>query len=291
MKIKTATLPLPVNPPADAANGEFAALLTEPFIRAWQLPAAHDAAIPAIRNRLLERVTSSRAAAAVLTTARRPRVAREALCEGVVSQTLYRAPTDRPQRPGEPLRARLIELAAGARLPPELLATHEQRTARHCAWLVLSGSIDTGGTTLRQRDYQVIPVGHDLSALTSPDGAVLFLRESEPISAPLEGPFLVLDGDAGWADFAPGIQRRVLWQSAGQAALLYFAQPGAQVPPHTHGHDEECLMLQGDLFLDDVLLRAGDYQLAPAGTGHRVTQTDTGAVIYAHGDLDMQFVG
>ena len=77
----------------------------------------------------------------------------------------------------------------------------------------------------------------------------------------------------------------------GQAALLYLADPGAQVPVHTHGHDEECLMVQGELFLDDLLLQAGDYQLAPAGTGHRITETDTGVVIYAHGDLDLQFVG
>jgi hypothetical protein len=25
----------------------------------------------------------------------------------------------------------------------------------------------------------------------------------------------------------------------GQAALLYLADPGAQVPVHTHGHDED----------------------------------------------------
>jgi hypothetical protein len=39
-----------------------------------------------------------------------------------------------------------------------------------------------------------------------------------------------------------------------------------------------------------VLLQPGDYQLALAGTGHRITATDTGVVIYAHGDLDLQFV-
>ena len=100
----------------------------------------------------------------------------------------------------------------------------------------------------------------------------------------------MLDREAGWPAFVPGIQRRVLWQRKGQAAMLYFAQPGAQVPGHTHGHDEECLMVQGELFLDDVLLVAGDYQLAPAGKGPRITETDTGVVIYAHGDLDLRFV-
>ena len=49
-------------------------------------------------------------------------------------------------------------------------------------------------------------------------------------------------------------------------------------------------MVQGELFLDDLLLQTGDYQLAPAGTRHRVTHTDTGAVLYAHGDLELHFV-
>lgn len=50
-------------------------------------------------------------------------------------------------------------------------------------------------------------------------------------------------------------------------------------------------MVEGDLFLDDVLLQSGDYQLAPAGSAHHVTETDTGAIVYAHGDLDLSFVG
>ncbi len=73
--------------------------------------------------------------------------------------------------------------------------------------------------------------------------------------------------------------------------MLYRTAAGAEVPRHSHGHDEECLMVQGELFLDDVLLQAGDYQLAPAGTAHRTTATDTGVIIYAHGDLDLRFVG
>ena len=106
----------------------------------------------------------------------------------------------------------------------------------------------------------------------------------------MEGPLTVRDAEAGWPDYAPGIRRRVLWQREGQAALLYHARPGAAVPHHTHGHDEECLMVRGELFLDDILLQEGDYQLAPAGTDHRITQTDTGVVIWAHGDCDLRFV-
>lgn len=69
--------------------------------------------------------------------------------------------------------------------------------------------------------------------------------------------------------------------------MLYHALPGAAVPCHGHRHDEECLMLAGDFLLDEVLLRPLDYQIAPAGTGHRVARTDAGVVLYAHGDVDL----
>jgi anti-sigma factor ChrR (cupin superfamily) len=165
-----------------------------------------------------------------------------------------------------------------------------QADSRRCEWLVISGDIEHGDECLSARDYHVTMAALAQPAWFSRTGALLFLRESVQASTAAEIPFTVRDAEAGWPDFAPGIQRRVLWQHDGQAAMLYYAQAGAQVPLHTHGHDEECLMVQGELFLDDLLLQPGDYQLAPAGSGHRITQTDTGAVIYAHGDLDLQLI-
>jgi len=53
---------------------------------------------------------------------------------------------------------------------------------------------------------------------------------------------------------------------------------------------EPALVLGGSVRLGDELLSQRDYHVTPAGTGHRITQTDTGVVIYAHGDLDLKFV-
>jgi quercetin dioxygenase-like cupin family protein len=178
----------------------------------------------------------------------------------------------------------LIELEAGAALPAQ------PADGQHREWLVLAGTLRLDGQALALRDYHVRPAGQPLPALAAGEaGALVFLRESRLPARPGEAPATVRDGDAGWPGFAPGIRRRVLWHRDGQAAMLYHAEPGASVPSHRHGHDEECLMVQGELFLDDLLLQAGDYQLAPVGSGHRVTQTDTGVVIYAHGDLDLRF--
>ena len=64
-------------------------------------------------------------------------------------------------------------------------------------------------------------------------------------------------------------RHRVTRQRDGEAALLCDAQPGTAMLEHTHGHDEECLMVQGERFVDDVSLQPDDYQLAgqAAGTG------------------------
>lgn len=277
--MKTSNQPLAIQPAAEIVDPELAPLLAEPFAAAWQSGAAP----AALRGRLTARLAASRRAEAGMVTVRRRRAVRDLLAPGVSCQTLYRA-DGAPQRPGEPLRALLIELAPGATLPAAA-ADGLQRE-----WLLVAGSARFDGEWLALRDYHWRPAGLPQPVLASEQGALVFLRESPLAARPGDAPLTVRDADAGWPDYAPGIRRRVLWQRDGQAALLYHAEPGASVPNHVHGHDEECLMVQGELFLDDLLLQTGDYQLAPAGTGHRLTQTDTGVVIYAHGDADLQFV-
>jgi quercetin dioxygenase-like cupin family protein len=276
-------LPVSILPPPDPVDHAFAPLFGAAFASAYTgQPAVADAgALTALRGRLLGRAAASRAAGALMFTARTGRLAASALAVGVGARTLYEAAE--PRRPGEPHRARLIDFAAGSRWDGP--GTGLQRE-----WLLLKGSVRIGGRPLLARDYRIDPAGVVAGPLVSEQGARLFLRESAlPVGAAVSA-CLVRDADAGWPPYAPGIRRRVLWQAGGQAAMLYLAEPGAAIPLHRHGHDEECLMVQGELFLDDELLQAGDYQLAPAGSSHRLTQTDTGVVIYAHGDLDLQFV-
>ncbi len=268
---------------------DFEALLGERFARAW---AAMPPGAAAPRQRLLQRAAASRQAEAGMVTVRRRRAAPETPAEGVQVQTLYRAQPG-ALRPGEPRRACLIELAAGARLGTDVLGDAAVSGALRREWLVLEGcvaGVDAGEPLLSVRDYHVAPAGQAGPHWRAQSATLLFLRESEASARDGERPITVRDRDAGWPEFAPGIRRRVLWAQDGQAALLYRADAGAAVPQHTHGHDEECLMVEGELFLDDQLLQRGDYQLAPAGSGHRITATDTGVVIYAHGDLDLRFV-
>jgi quercetin dioxygenase-like cupin family protein len=240
------------------------------------------AASPELRRRLLERVAHSVRAASVFHTVRGP--ADWQVHSDWRERILYRRDGAQPLRAGEPLRVRLIELPPGARCE---LANLE--SGMRCEWLVMQGDATIGGSALSAHDYHVSTAGTQPIELGSAGGARLYLREA-PAAPGLGGQSVqhtVRAAVAAWHDHAPGIQRRVLWQHGGEAALLYRVQPGAAVPGHVHGHDEECLLIDGEVFIDDILLRVGEYQLAPAGTGHEGVSSDTGGLIYAHGDIEL----
>jgi hypothetical protein len=61
---------------------------------------------------------------------------------------------------------------------------------------------------------------------------------------------------------------------------------GASVVAHGHMLEEECMMLAGEAFIGDTLLRSGEYQLAPQGSRHGEVSSDVGAVFFVNGSLD-----
>lgn len=302
-------------PPVSSATDRLSsAELAAEVADALRLAAAHDdnpAHHLAVRERLRLRAEHSVLAEAPMFSARRRHVPIEMSAGGGRWQTLYAAKAA-TLRPGEPWSARVVMLTPGevvALLPAQppsggLSGENTPSVRSHGVvlreLLVLSGEVQWMPTSdvtqpMKVCDYHLAPAS-DTSAILAagPAGACVFVREAPApeCSGPSEAPMhaWVPHAEAAWQDYAPRIQRCVLWQCEGLAAQLYRAQAGAWVPQHWHRHDEECLMVQGDVFLDDCLLCEGDYQLAPAGTGHRITATDGGALIYAHGDLEMDIV-
>jgi quercetin dioxygenase-like cupin family protein len=244
-----------------------------------------------LRERLLDRIARSAAAARAFTTVRSATVGTRELAPGVQARDLYRADAAQALRPGEPVQVRLIELKAGAVWAG---VAHEQTMQRQC--LVLRGELQLGAQHLVVRDFVALAAGEPTPAMRSDAGALVYWRLAPmPKQASVAGTTsaadsamqVVVDANSAWDDYAPGIERRVLWQRGPLAAMLYRAAAGAQVPRHGHGHDEECLMVEGEVFLDDVLMLPGDWQLAPAGSGHEGVSTEAGGVLFAHGDVNL----
>jgi hypothetical protein len=231
---------------------------------------------PALRSRLLDRVAASARASRAFFTVRAADGAPCALADGVVARTLYAS--DTPARRGEPARVRLLALAPHACW--RVAAGPGRRE-----WLVMEGGARVGDMALGTLGYRRSGSAGALDVVAGGAGARLYLREAPPDGDATDQ--VADDTPAAWHDFAPGIRRRLLWTRGGEAAMLYRTEAGAAVPGHGHGHDEECLMVGGELFLDDVLLRGGDWQLAPAGTAHASVCAETAALVFAHGDLDL----
>jgi anti-sigma factor ChrR (cupin superfamily) len=93
---------------------------------------------------------------------------------------------------------------------------------------------------------------------------------------------------SGWEDTAvPGVRLRVLALDAAAdrfTALVRMA-PGAAYPGHRHGGPEECFVLEGDLRHGAQVMRAGDYEWAPAGSDHGPQTTAGGCLLLIHSSL------
>jgi ChrR Cupin-like domain len=233
------------------------------------IPESMRAAPAGVRAQLLERAAHSAAASQAFKTVRLHHAAATSCESGVRVRTLYASPCRDVPRPGEPLRMQCVELAAGACWHPGAMRQSVQRE-----WLVMRGEVRAHDAALRTGDYRIESDGVPrMQELRSDVGALVYFREARVELGQCAPANIARAADASWEEYAPGIRRRVLWRAGTLGAFVFRALPGASVPMHRHRHDEECLMLEGELSIDDELLRAGDYQLAPAGTRHRSVET------------------
>jgi hypothetical protein len=152
---------------------------------------------------------------------------------------------------------------------------------------VMSGQLIAATTLLECGEAACMPHDRNHMPCAGLAGARLYLRLSAP-EAPATGlsHFSAVTGDDGWDDFCPGVRIRALWHGGERSSMLVRMQPGASVNAHGHPQEEECLMLAGEAFVGDTLLRSSDYQLAPMGSRHGAVMTDVGALFYVHGSLD-----
>jgi len=83
-----------------------------------------------------------------------------------------------------------------------------------------------------------------------------------------------------WQPVAPLVDIKLLHDDGISRSILVRLQAGARLPPHDHAADEECIVLEGEGYIGDVFLRAGDFHLAPKGMRHGETYTATGALLF-----------
>lgn len=91
--------------------------------------------------------------------------------------------------------------------------------------------------------------------------------------------------DEQWVDVAPLVKMKMLHDDGKYRSFLMRLQAGARLPPHDHPGDEECLVLEGEGYIGDIFLRAGDYHFARKGMLHGETYTQTGALVFMRREI------
>ena len=87
--------------------------------------------------------------------------------------------------------------------------------------------------------------------------------------------------DAGeWVAIAPKVSIKMLHATPESRAFLLRLKPGGRLAPHDHPGDEECMVLEGEVYLAGVHATAGTFHLAPKGSHHGEIRSETGALLY-----------
>lgn len=260
---------------ADArAESEINRLILE-GLAPQELPAAHRANL---RGRLMARVGESRRRHAGLLTVRAGDGAWRDIKSGVRAKTLREGPAG---------ASVLIELAPGAVLP-----VHRHRNLEE--GIVLRGGLQLGDLELGPGDYHVSPAGSRHGRIRSRQGGIAYLRGTslghtsaafaELIGGlvPGDGPALhtVPAGEGVWQAIAEGVEQKLLWRDGNFVSRFMRMAPGTRLPPHAHDGEEECIMLAGEAFFGDILVRAGEFHLAPHGSVHLETFSETGGMAF-----------
>jgi hypothetical protein len=206
---------------------------------------------------------------------------------------------------GPGLQKRPLSSLGGVRVDLLRLAAHEPLPwapeAEAQELLVLEGelAIAAAGAAVVLSPRQHIVLARDAATQTSAGsaGAALYVRsrivalEHLPQAEALwwataqAAPIAAAVAPCEWSAYVEGVEAAVLHAHDNAASMLVRMVAGANVPNHGHGLNEDCYMLEGDMFLGDILMRQGDYQLARSGAEHVGIGSDVGGLFYFHGAI------
>ena len=92
---------------------------------------------------------------------------------------------------------------------------------------------------------------------------------------------ITIPPDVGkWRVIAPKVSMKMLHVTSESRSFLLRLEPGGRLMPHDHPGDEECMVLEGEVYLGDVHATAGTFHLAPKGTHHAEIRSTTGTLLY-----------
>lgn len=122
-----------------------------------------------------------------------------------------------------------------------------------------------------------------LPAATPPKGLrkrILALPRLQPDS--VKPPSLVVrEAEGAWSPYCPNVSVKPLafdGEHRMTTVLLRMA-PGSKLPPHDHSGPEQCFVMEGEVRMEGLTLRAGDYVRESTGSRHGDVYSETGCLL------------
>jgi len=99
--------------------------------------------------------------------------------------------------------------------------------------------------------------------------------------------------NVGWQIFWPNVWVKVLRQDLHnkKQTALFRVLPGGVVPARAHTRDEECLVLEGEVFIGEHRVSQGDLHVAGPDGCYRDITTRTGAMLMVRSETPLQRKG
>jgi anti-sigma factor ChrR (cupin superfamily) len=107
--------------------------------------------------------------------------------------------------------------------------------------------------------------------------------------APAASVSLIRAADGVWEEVLAGVSVKKLSvdRQRGFVTMLIRMAAGTAYPSHRHSQAEECLVLEGSLHVGtDIVMEAGDFQRAEAGSVHVPQYTDDGCLLLVTSSLE-----
>jgi anti-sigma factor ChrR (cupin superfamily) len=107
---------------------------------------------------------------------------------------------------------------------------------------------------------------------------------------PPAGTFTNRAADMRWITVGPGVEVKVLRmdRERNDQTVLIRMQPGSVVVGHRHNQEEECLVLEGEVFIGNYRLGQGDMHIARPGAVHVPITTPSGALLMIRSEIPPQ---
>lgn len=191
----------------------------------------------------------------------------------------------------DPVETAALYLAGALELPRRRVVEEGLRTGDH-ALIEALRALEGGAAALSALAAPVTPppglrarVLEEVAELVGSGKRQIWRNwnQSGDAEAAPDGIFTLRMDEGAWEETGvQGVQVRRLFvdRAANRMTAMFRMAPGTEYPEHHHDGHEECYVLHGDLHVgDDLVMNAGDYQRAEAGSPHDRQWTKGGCVL------------